>query len=73
MKWKAAVVRGAGADVEAGPRLRRIFLDAGLPDPTTRLEARLEGGRESPYYEYIAESVRSMLPEATRLGLEGFG
>jgi hypothetical protein len=65
-------VGGAGADLEAGGRLRRTFLDAGLRDPVTRLEARLEGGPDSPYYRYVAESVRSMLPEARRLGLGGF-
>lgn len=70
--WKASVVRGAGADIAAGPRLRRTFLDAGLPDPVVRLEARLEGGADSPYYQYLEESARSMLPEAGRLGLDAF-
>lgn len=72
VKWKIAVVGGAGADVAAGPRLRRTFIDAGLPEPTARLEARLEGGEDSPYYRYVAESVRSMVPEAGRLELTGF-
>jgi SAM-dependent methyltransferase len=72
VKWKSQVVAGAGADIGAGLRLRRTFLDAGLPEPRTRLEARIEGGPDSPYYHYIAESVRSMLPEAARLGLGGF-
>jgi len=72
VRWKCAVVGGAGADIRAGARLRRVFLDAGLPEPATRLEARLEGGADSPYYDYVAESVRSMLPEAARLGLGGF-
>ena len=73
VRWKSAVVHGAGANPRAGGRLRRTFLDVGLSDPTTQLEARLEGGPESPYYHYVAESVRSMLPEAARLGLPGFG
>ena len=72
VRWKCAVVGGAGADLEAGGRLRRTFLDAGLHDPVTRLEARFEGGPDSPYYRYVAESVRSMLPEARRLGLGGY-
>jgi ubiquinone/menaquinone biosynthesis C-methylase UbiE len=72
VKWKTSVVRGAGADVHAGGRLRSTFLDAGLPAPATRLEARLEGGPDSLYYRYVAESVRSMLPEAARLGLGGY-
>jgi SAM-dependent methyltransferase len=72
VRFKCAVVRGAGADLHAGARLRSTFLAAGLPAPTCRLEARLEGGAESPYYAYVAESVRSMLPEAARSGVEGF-
>lgn len=72
VRWKSAVVSGAGADLHAGGRLRQIFAEAGLPPPTSRLEARLEGGPDSAYYEYIAHSVRSMLPEARRQGLGGF-
>ena len=72
VRWKGAVVAGAGADLHAGGRLKQLFGDAGLPEPTARLEARLEGGPDSPYYEYIAHSVRSMLPEAERQGLAGF-
>jgi len=72
VKWKCAVVEGAGADVRAGGRLRRTFLDAGLPEPVTRLEAPVEGGPASVYYDYVALSVRSMLPEAERLALGGF-
>ena len=72
VRWKSAVVEGAGADARAGARLRRTLVEAGLRDVATRLEARLEGGPDSPYYRYVAESVRSMLPEAGRLGLRGF-
>jgi ubiquinone/menaquinone biosynthesis C-methylase UbiE len=72
VRFKCDVVRGAGADLRAGGRLRRTLLDAGLFEPNTRLEARLEGGADSPYYRYVAESVRSMLPEAARLGIPTF-
>jgi SAM-dependent methyltransferase len=72
VRFKCAVVEGAGADLHAGGRLRTTFLDAGLPDPECRLETRLEGGAHSPYYEYVAESVRSMLPEARRLGIDTY-
>lgn len=72
VRWKCDVVGGAGADLRAGGRLRSTFLQAGLATPSLRLESRLEGGPESPYYEYVAQSVRSMLPEARRLGLGGY-
>lgn len=73
VRFKCAVVEGAGADLHAGARLRATFLGAGLPEPLCRLETRVEGGAATPYYEYVAESVRSMLPEAERSGVEGFG
>lgn len=72
VRWKCAVVGGAGADLAAGLKLRSIFMDAGLPEPVTRLHARVEGGPDSALYPYMAESVRSMLPQARRLGVEGF-
>ena len=70
--FKSEVVMGAGADVHAGGSLKKTFLDAGLPEPECRLEARVEGGPDSVYYEYVEQSVLSMLPEAARTGIETF-
>lgn len=72
VRFKSAVVAAAGADLRAGARLRETFIRAGLPEPTCRLETRLEGGPDSPYYRYVADSVLSMLPEAKRSGVGGF-
>jgi SAM-dependent methyltransferase len=72
VRWKCAAVGAAGADLEAGLRLRRTFLDAGLPEPAMRLEAPVEGGATSALYTYMAESMRSMLPLARSHGIAGF-
>lgn len=72
VRFKCDVVRGAGADLGAGGRLRSTFVAAHLPPPKCRLEAPVEGGPDSRYYEYVEWSVRSMLPEAGRLGLDAF-
>jgi len=72
VRWKCDVV-SRSADIHAGLRLRSSFVSAGLPVPQARLHAPLEGGPESPYYRYVAESLRSMLPEAARHGIGGFG
>ncbi|MEM7416161.1 MAG: class I SAM-dependent methyltransferase [Gemmatimonadota bacterium] len=72
VEWKSLVVEGAGADLAAGGRLRATFAEAGLVDVRTHLEALYAGAVESPYFEYVEQSVRSMLPEARRLGLGGF-
>ncbi|MEJ2202529.1 MAG: hypothetical protein P8170_00330 [Gemmatimonadota bacterium] len=52
--------------------LRRTYLDAGLPEPTTQLEAQVEGGPTIVLYRYLAESVASMLPLGLDRGIEGF-
>jgi len=72
IRWKCAVVGGAGAHLDAGMALRATFVGAGLPEPETSLEAMVVGGAGHPYYRYIAESVGSMLPMAHRLGVRGF-
>lgn len=69
VEWKIRVIASAGADTEAGLRLGEIFVEAGLPRPTLRLEARMEGGPDSPLDRYMVESVRSMAPQAAAAGL----
>lgn len=69
VEWKARVIDSAGADLEAGVRLGEVFAAAGLPRPTLRLEARLEGGPDSLIYRFMVESVRSMVPQAERAGI----
>ncbi|MCG6986865.1 MAG: class I SAM-dependent methyltransferase [Gemmatimonadetes bacterium] len=71
VRWTCAAVEAGGADLHAGLRLRATFAGAGLPSPVTRLEAPVEGGADSLLYRYCAESVRSMLPLAERLGVTG--
>ena len=71
VRWKSAVVGGAGADLHAGARLPMTFVGAGLPHPVTRMEASLEGGPDSQYYRYIGLSLESMQPDARRQGLGG--
>jgi ubiquinone/menaquinone biosynthesis C-methylase UbiE len=62
------LIRAAGAHVDMGLRLRRTFLEAGLPAPALSLHARVEGGGEAPIYRYMAESLRSMMSMGERLG-----
>jgi ubiquinone/menaquinone biosynthesis C-methylase UbiE len=71
VRWKCGAVKAAGADIEAGLRLRQTFLGAGLSEPTMRLESAVEGGAESRYYRYVVESIRSMLPQAAKAGISG--
>jgi ubiquinone/menaquinone biosynthesis C-methylase UbiE len=52
-----------------GTRLFRLLIDAGFSSPECRVEYPMDGGADTPFYEWIAESFRSILPRATALGL----
>jgi SAM-dependent methyltransferase len=56
-----------GPRMRMGMKLFRAYLDAGLPAPSLRLEAPIGGGPDWPGYEYIAETMRSLLPALPRL------
>jgi 2-polyprenyl-3-methyl-5-hydroxy-6-metoxy-1,4-benzoquinol methylase len=60
--WIVETIRRAQIPAEVGFGLRRAFLNAGLPEPELRLESIVAGGPDSVGYEWMAESVRSMLP-----------
>jgi hypothetical protein len=42
---------------------------AGFNEPDCRAEYPIDGGTQSPFYLWIAESLRSLLPRAEALGL----
>jgi ubiquinone/menaquinone biosynthesis C-methylase UbiE len=42
--------------------LSQLFLEAGLPRPELRLNAPIGGGPDWPGYEYLAETLRSLMP-----------
>lgn len=67
--WMQDVVSAAGLDPATGYHLRKIFLDAGLPEPEMNLCSPVGGGPGWAGYEYAAESLRSMLPLILKLGV----
>ena len=52
-----------------GTRLFPLLVDAGFPSPECRVEYPLDGGADSPFYEWMTESLRSILPRAAALGV----
>ena len=52
-----------------GTRLFHLLVDAGFPSPDCRVEYPMDGGADSPFYEWVAESFRSIMPRAAALGL----
>jgi len=65
--FRAFFVKAAHGNV--GTRLCPLLIDAGFQSPECRVEYPLDGGADSPFYEWIAESFRSILPRAAALGL----
>ena len=45
-----------------GMELTRLYREAGLPSPSLLGMSRVESGPDSPAYEYMAQTVRSLLP-----------
>jgi SAM-dependent methyltransferase len=67
--WIVQTAARAGIPAEMGFSLRRVFLEAGLPEPALALESYVGGGPDSLAYTWMAESVRSMLPLIERFGV----
>jgi ubiquinone/menaquinone biosynthesis C-methylase UbiE len=61
--------RRAVARANIGRQLPLLMQDAGLPPPECRAESPIDGGPHSPLYEWMAESVRSLLPRMEALGI----
>ena len=56
------VLVGENRYADLGLRLFSLMREAGLPAPVCRMECLIDGGPDSPFYEWFAESVRSLLP-----------
>jgi len=67
--WVVDTAARAGIPAEIGFGLRRTFLRAGLPEPQMRLDSHVGGGPDAIAYAWMAESIRSMLPLITGLGV----
>jgi ubiquinone/menaquinone biosynthesis C-methylase UbiE len=56
-----------------GSRLWTLLQEAGFEHPDCRAEYPISGGPDSIYYEWFAESFRSILPRAVALGIVAEG
>jgi len=61
-EWFEKTYVALGAEMQMGIKLPRVFQQAGLPVPETRVESRLVTNPGSPYYHLIAEFLRALLP-----------
>ncbi len=68
-KWMLDTFAAAGFEIDMGSKLYATFLAAGLPAPQMILGGRVEGGAQSPAFELMANTLRSLLPIGERLGV----
>jgi ubiquinone/menaquinone biosynthesis C-methylase UbiE len=66
--WLLAALDHAGVESRMGLRMYRTFREAGLPDPTLRMEAAIGGGEEAPVFLW-ADVLRSVIPTLERAGI----
>jgi len=66
-RWTVPPLGTPGPELQMGSKLFRTYVEAGLPAPELSVEAPVGGGPDWAGYEYIAETLRSLLPALGRL------
>src|SRR5690606_24666038 len=67
--WLINAIRCSGFETRMGDKLFATFTAAGLPAPRMIAANRVEAGPASPVYDYIAETLRSLMPAIERAGI----
>jgi len=62
-------LRATGTRIRLGTELHSVFLAAGMPDPTLRMDILIGGGAAFPGYELLTGTIQSLLPAMERLGI----
>ena len=60
---------GAMTHGNIGTQLLHLLLEVGFRAPDCRVEYPMDGGPDSPFYEWIAESFRTIAPRAAAVGV----
>jgi len=67
MTWIKQTLSTTGARIHLGLELYPVFLAAGLPGPSMRVDALIGGGPHCPLFEVVAELIQSLLPVMEKL------
>lgn len=68
-RWIVEAFTRAGVETSMGSRLYSVFQQAGLPAPEMISGGRVEGGPQSQIFEWLAQTVRSLLPMIEKSGV----
>ena len=60
--WSVPPAGTPGVEMRMGTKLYRTYQEAGLPAPQLIVEAPAGAGPDWPGYEYLADTIRSLLP-----------
>jgi ubiquinone/menaquinone biosynthesis C-methylase UbiE len=66
-RWAIPPAGTPGRETRMGTQLFKTYVEAGLPGPQLMVEAAVGGGPDWPGYEYLAETMRSLLPALQQL------
>jgi SAM-dependent methyltransferase len=69
MTWIKQTLSGTGARIQMGLELYPVFVAAGLPGPSMRIDALICGGPQCPLFEVVAELIQSLLPVMEELNI----
>jgi Methyltransferase domain. len=69
MTWIKQTLSGTGARLQMGLELYPVFVAAGLPGPSMRVDALIGGGPQCPLFEVVAELTQSLLPVMEKLNI----
>lgn len=67
--WTVGVFNQSGAHADLAYRLYRTYIDAGLPEPHLEYTALAGGWPGWPGYQYVADSIQSVLPLLEHFGI----
>jgi ubiquinone/menaquinone biosynthesis C-methylase UbiE len=73
VRWVTQTLHKTGARIRMGLELHSVFVRAGLPAPSLRLEAAIGGGADNPVFKAVAEAVRSLVPAMEKLRIATAG
>jgi ubiquinone/menaquinone biosynthesis C-methylase UbiE len=66
--WITTAFKSTGAVYDMGALLPRTFLAAGLPRPEMISMGRVESGPDTPFYEFLTDVLRSVMPVLEKIG-----
>jgi len=67
--WIVEAFKRAGVETSMGSRLYPIYKQAGLAEPQMISGGRVGGGSQSEIYEWLAQTIRSLLPMIEKTGV----